>query len=430
MHCARRMENSSRERAGLRPLSWAVRTPLHSIVCTVAIACGAACGSHEHEDEEVPAGEAPERWALGIELDEDLSGDLRPEARALIERRMNGETELVEPIAAAWQPPKTIRVWRRGLDGSSASCSGRVDVIPFERYVKGVLPHEWIRSWHTESLRAGAIAIRTYAANWVRAGGKYTCADLDDTTASQVYKDQTYAVTNAAVDATANTFVLKNGLPVFAEYSAENGHPTATGISDSVCAGKTRFGHGRGTCQWGSQRWASQSGKNHKWILEHYYPGATVMKIDGGSGGGGGGTTTIVVDSENTNNDPAKAKVAYTGTWTLSSASPGYHGTSYRWAATEQVSAPATFSFYLPAAATRTIDAWWVAGTNRSSSAAFIIYDASGAEVGRVTKNQQTGGSTWNTLGTFAFKAGWNRVVLSRWQTPGSVVIADAIRVR
>lgn len=30
---------------------------------------------------------------------------------------------------------------------------------------------------------------------------------------------------------------MKNGLPVFAEYSAENGHPTATGISDTVCAG-------------------------------------------------------------------------------------------------------------------------------------------------------------------------------------------------
>jgi hypothetical protein len=375
----------------------------------------------------VPIGEAPERWAIGVEVDEDTSGDLRPEALALIEARHDGGGEDFEPIAAAWQPPTTIRVWRRGLDGSTASCSGRVDLIPFEKYVKGVLPHEWIRSWHTESLRAGAIAIRTYAANWVRAGGKYTCADLDDTTASQVFKDEYFAVTNAAVDATASTYVMKNGLPVFAEYSAENGHPTATGISDSVCAGRTRFGHGRGTCQWGSQRWASQSGKSHTWILEHYYPGATVVKL---GSGGGGGATPIVVDSENANNDAAKAKVEYTGAWTSSTGTPGYHGTSYRWAATEQSSAPATFSFYLAAAATRTIDAWWVAGTNRSAAASFIIYDASGAEVGRVAKNQQTAGGQWNTLGTFAFKAGWNRVVLSRWQAPGSVVIADAIRAR
>ncbi len=38
-------------------------------------------------------------------------------------------------------------------------------------------------------LKAGAVAIRTYAWYWVNAGGKYDCADIDDTTASQVYKD-------------------------------------------------------------------------------------------------------------------------------------------------------------------------------------------------------------------------------------------------
>jgi hypothetical protein len=423
MHCALRMMLSSRERAANCISTWAACTPLRSIVCTVAIA---ACSSPVvHEDEEVPASEAPERWAIGADLDDDLSGDLRPEALALIEAHNSGEDEL-DQIAAGWQPPATIRVWRRGLDGSTASCSGRVDVIAFETYVKGVLPHEWIRSWHTESLRAGAIAIRTYAASWVRSGGKYTCADLDDTTASQVYKDERYAVTNAAVDATASTYVMRNGLPVFAEYSAENGHPTADGISDSLCAGKTRFGHGRGTCQWGSQRWASQSGKSHTWILQHYYPGATVTKI----GGGGTTPTAIVVDSENANNDASKAKVEYAGTWTASTATPGYHATSYRWAATDQTSAPATFSFFLAAPATRTIDAWWVAGSNRSSAAAFIIYNANGAQLASVTRSQQTAGSQWNTLGTYSFTAGWNRVVLSRWQAPGSVVIADGIRVR
>ncbi len=84
----------------------------------------------------------------------------------------------------------------------------------------------------------------------------------------------------------------------------------------------------------------------------------------------------------------------------------------------------------MPAAATRTIDAWWVAGGNRSAAAAFIVYNASGTQLATVAKNQQTAGSQWNTLGTYAFTAGWNRVVLSRWQAPGSVVVADAIRVR
>src|SRR5262249_20783693 len=153
---------------------------------------------------------------------------------------------------------------------------------------------------------------------WIRNGGKYTCADLDDTTASQVYKDEFFAVTDAAVNAVAGTYVMKDGVPIFAEYSAENGNPTATGVSEPLCAGHPRNGHGRGTCQWGSQRWASQSAKSHTWILEHYYPGATVQKP-----GGGGGSATIVVDSDNARNDAATAQVAYTGTWTSATATPG-----------------------------------------------------------------------------------------------------------
>jgi Stage II sporulation protein len=387
------------------------------------MAAGLAACASAPADDSVPTQEAPVRWATGAELDDDTSGDLRAGAFELIRARRDGEATPDSLTSLAWQPPSSIRVWRRGLDGSTASCSGRVDVIPLEQYVKGVLPHEWIRSWHGESLRAGAVAIRTYAASWIASGGKYTCADLDDTTASQVYKDETFAVTNAAVDATAATYVMKNSAPVFAEYSAENGHPTATGISDPLCAGRTRFGHGRGACQWGTQRWASQSAKTYAWILEHYYPGATVEKA-------GGPSAAIIVDSNPASNDAAKARVEYVGIWTSSTATPGFHGTDYRFAATEQTSAPATFSFFLPSAATKTIDAWWVAGSNRAAAATFVVYDAAGIEVGRVAANQQTLGGQWNVLGTFAFKAGWNRVALSRWQAPGRVVVADAIRIR
>lgn len=433
---SRTSSSTTRNRPG------APRSGLPSLVCTpgaarlASLACLAALAACDPppapggvEDGVAPA-EVPERWRTGTELDEDRSGDLRPEALELIRGHEEatsaaGAPEPPEPRPlAAWAPPATIRVWRRALDGSTASCSGRVDVIPLEKYVKGVLPHEWIRSWHTESLRAGAIAIRTYAASWILNGGKYTCADLDDTTASQVYKDEFFAVTDAAVDATASTFVMKNGLPLFAEYSAENGDPTATGVSEPLCTGLARQGHGRGACQWGTQRWASQSGKTAAWMMTHYYPGASVVKVDGGT------SAAIVVDSDNANNDAAAARVEYVGAWTAATASPGYYATDYRYIATDPSSAPATFWFYLPAAAARTIDAWWVAGTNRSSAATFTIHDASGAELGRVAANQQAGGSVWNTFGTYAFTAGWNKVVLSRWQATGSVVVADAIRVR
>ena len=95
------------------------------------------------------------------------------------------------------EAPASIRIYRRGPENNS--CEGRVDVIPLEEYVRGVVPHEWIPSWHPESLRAGAIAARSYAWGWILAGGKYDCADLDDTTRSQVYEETRNARADVAV---------------------------------------------------------------------------------------------------------------------------------------------------------------------------------------------------------------------------------------
>ena len=143
--------------------------------------------------------------------------------------------------------------------------------------------------------------------------------------------------------------------------------------------------------------------------------------------GGGTPTGAIVVDNNNANNNAANARFSLVGTWSTGT-SAGFHGNNYNFAATEAVSAPAVFEFYLPAAATKTIDAWWVAGTNRSLTAPFIVTTASGNVT--VSVNQQVNGARWNTLGTWAFPAGWNKVQLSRWTTSGYVVMADAIQVR
>jgi hypothetical protein len=145
---------------------------------------------------------------------------------------------------------------------------------------------------------------------------------------------------------------------------------------------------------------------------------------------GGGTTSGFVVESNNANNDPAKARIEVSTNWISATSSAGYYGTGYFYASTQAISDPATFWFYLPAAGTKTLDAWWTAGTNRSTTAPFIAYNASGTEVGRVSVNQQLNGGRWNTLGTWSFSAGWNKVQLSRWTTAGSVVVADAIQVR
>jgi N-acetyl-anhydromuramyl-L-alanine amidase AmpD len=141
-------------------------------------------------------------------------------------------------------------------------------------------------------------------------------------------------------------------------------------------------------------------------------------------------TTGLVIDSNNSNNDTTKGYIEVSANWTSSTSVAGYYGSGYWVAPTEAVSDLATFWFYLPAAATKTIDAWWTAASDRSTAAPFIITNASGTQLANVKVNQQLNGARWNTLGTWSFPAGWNKVQLSRWVTSGYYVVADAIQVR
>lgn len=188
--------------------------------------------------------------------------------------------------------PAYIRVWRK--EKSETAGYTIVENIPFEEYVKGVVPSEWYSSWDPESLKAGAVAARTYGAYKVL-HPKYPSigADVSDTTATQVYRDSRVTSTNQATDATRSQVLTWNGGVINAEYSAENADPTTAGpfpyqpsVADPVCAGKTLNGHGRGLCQWGSQRWAtgatgSDGRKTYDWILSHYYGSATQLQIAG-----------------------------------------------------------------------------------------------------------------------------------------------------
>jgi N-acetyl-anhydromuramyl-L-alanine amidase AmpD len=140
--------------------------------------------------------------------------------------------------------------------------------------------------------------------------------------------------------------------------------------------------------------------------------------------------SVIIIDSNNGANDATKGRAEISASWTQSSATAGHFGTGYAFAATQAVSDPATFWFYLDAPATRTIDAWWTSGANRAPSAPYLVWTSTGERLATVYVNQQENGSGWSSLGTWSFRAGWNRVQLSRWTTPGYVVIADAIRVR
>ncbi|AKT42835.1 N-acetylmuramoyl-L-alanine amidase [Chondromyces crocatus] len=148
----------------------------------------------------------------------------------------------------------------------------------------------------------------------------------------------------------------------------------------------------------------------------------------------GGGTTPtptgIIVDSNNSNNNSAQGRIEVSANWTSSTNVAGYYGSGYYAASTQSVSDGATFHFYVASAGSRAVSAWWTAASDRSTAAPFIMYNAAGTEVGRVTRNQQTQGGQWVSLGSYNFTAGWNKVVLSRWAALGSFVIADAVRIQ
>ncbi|MCM1440928.1 MAG: SpoIID/LytB domain-containing protein, partial [Roseburia sp.] len=65
--------------------------------------------------------------------------------------------------------------------------TGIVKTMPLFEYIINVLPNEWYASWHTESLKAGAMAIKTYAWNNIldpRPDAYKYHADVTDASAS------------------------------------------------------------------------------------------------------------------------------------------------------------------------------------------------------------------------------------------------------
>ncbi len=187
-----------------------------------------------------------------------------------------------------------------------------IEYVSMETYVRRSLNDEWISSWGNlaggsgiNSLKAGAVAIRSYAASYVRSprGSTY---DICATTSCQVYDSDTATTTDNAASQTAGYVVLDSANSIArSEYSAENNSdgfacgdgytaPTGACVYDPACGGEVRFGHGRGMCQWGTARWATgykMTGRNSGdsttngfpkqdwiWMVNHYYPTLTLVQ--------------------------------------------------------------------------------------------------------------------------------------------------------
>lgn len=94
--------------------------------------------------------------------------------------------------------------------------------IPFEDYLKGVVPREMPSSWHVEALKAQAVAARTYS---IRDMGKTVL----DSQRYQVYGGFDWdSSTNIAVDATRGKVMKHNGKLISAVFSSSNGGYTAS----------------------------------------------------------------------------------------------------------------------------------------------------------------------------------------------------------
>ena len=161
-------------------------------------------------------------------------------------------------------PPTSIRVFR--------VATGSVDTVDFRAYVKNVLSREWISSWTTESLRAGALAVKNYAWYQVLHWRGYTnsaghCFDVFDSTRDQHYDPSrpTFASMAAAVDATWGTLAHRGGRVFATYYNA--------GQFNEPCGARA---NGWQMFQWGTQA-CGLAGKSAAQILATYYTGVSVI---------------------------------------------------------------------------------------------------------------------------------------------------------
>lgn len=138
-------------------------------------------------------------------------------------------------------PPKNIKVFR-----SETQVSEEHD---FLFYATHVLPNEWIPSWDSDALAAGAIAVKTYAAYRTMPNNAYSggedCADVIDTVADQVF-DPTWSTlqTDQAVYEGWGSILWRGNGWFLAQYYA--------GLKGEPCAPVTGTFEGR-MSQWGTQ---------------------------------------------------------------------------------------------------------------------------------------------------------------------------------
>ncbi|MDB5085999.1 MAG: hypothetical protein JWN30_2885 [Bacilli bacterium] len=164
--------------------------------------------------------------------------------------------------------PKIVRVGIRENNWSGQpDPRGRIIAVQyydFERYAKDVLPNEWSPSWNTDSLRAGAMAIKMFS--WYHTLHPFTVQgqtfDVDNTVNFQVFRDLTdQPQTNTAVESVRGLAYVKRGTGEIVELNYRAGKEGSA---------NWQYRNFQKMAQWGSQ-YLAENGYSYERILQFYY---------------------------------------------------------------------------------------------------------------------------------------------------------------
>lgn len=142
-----------------------------------------------------------------------------------------------------------------------------VNHVALEHYLYSVVGSEMWTNWPLEALKAQAVAARSYAlARYVEPASPFY--HMGATQAWQVYKglDGEATSTHAAVNQTAGQFLSLNGAVVDAWYAD----------TDKLVI---KAHGGRGMSQHGAYKLAKEMGYDYTRILEFYYPGSNLTRL-------------------------------------------------------------------------------------------------------------------------------------------------------
>ncbi|MEM9558013.1 MAG: SpoIID/LytB domain-containing protein [Acidobacteriota bacterium] len=211
-------------------------------------------------------------------VDDVLDDALDPDS-PLLKTLIGDPSSFVTGDKPVHNPPDTLQV-----NGYGA--------VATEVYVANGLCAEWLSWFPDHSRDAGAIAYRTYAAEYVLRWGS-----ICTSTSCQVFNNSYVAQCDQSARRTAGILLELNGVLGKSEYSSENnvnlcGYPCPNsdpscgwgnvgapndgwpclpdvhswdGWYDDCC-----FGHGRGMCQFGTYAHAN-TGRTWNWITDFYY---------------------------------------------------------------------------------------------------------------------------------------------------------------